>query len=153
MTTTAYENTYVNVANAKHDTADLAAVVDFLRSQSSPITCKAIGVAIFGKNYTEGYMTRHYVNHLSQMLKHLREGGFIRVDKVNGEPIEVESDEYRRTDDEGNPQFIRVHDDEGNEYQMSNPKYDMWRSCRTPGEWVKVKKTIVPKIKVYTWVA
>ena len=165
MTTTAYENTYVSVNNAKQNTADLPQLVELLRSATAPMSCKEIGFAMFGNAYAyngdpdshEAWLQRinrkRLTSHLSQMLRHLRKGGFVRTDEIDGEPIEVEREEYRRIDDEGNPQFIRVHDDEGNEYQMPNPKYDVWRACRTHGEWVKVKETITPKIKVYIWAA
>ena len=157
-----YENTYSSVKTACENVKDLPALIELLRGAPAPMSCKEIGFAMFGDAYAyDGDPTsndawlqrinrRRLTSHLSQMLRHLVRGGFIRWDEINGEPIEVEQEEYRRIDDYGQPQYIRVHDDEGNEYQMLNPKYN---PCYYKGDWIKVKKTIVPKIKVYTWVA
>ena len=162
MKTNAYENTYVSVNNAKKETADLPRLVELLRNATAPMSCKEIGFAMFGDAYAyhgnptsnDAWIQRinrqRLTAHLSQMLRHLVRGRFIRRDEIDGEPVEVEREEYRRIDDYGNPQYIRVHDDEGNEYQMPNPKYN---PCYYKGDWVKVKKTIVPKVRVYTWVA
>ena len=158
MIINAYEETYSSVIVATEHTEGLVPLANLLMRADHPMTCKEIGVAMYGDKYTKNGDYWHDCNsrrltaHLSQMLRHFVRGGFVRLDRVDGEPIEVEHEEFRRFDDEGNPQFIRVRDDEGNEYQMPNPKYDVWRAGRIGGKYVKVKKTITPKIKVYSWV-
>lgn len=162
MTTNVYEDTYSSIETARNHTADLPQLVELLRNATAPMSCKEIGFAMFGDAYAyDGDPTSHdawlqrinrrrLTSHLTQMLRHLVRGGFINREEINGEPVEVEQEEYRRIDDDGHPQYIRVHDDEGNEYMMPNPKYN---PCYGTGNWVTVKKTIVPKIRVYTWVA
>ena len=153
MITTKFEDTYSCVENAKDTVADLYALTDLLERSNRPKTCREIGLALFGTEYTDrnSRRARGMTAHLSQMLKHLRRGGFIKVEEIKGEPIEVEREEYVRVDDADNPQFIRVHDDAGNEYQMPNPNYNPWRAAKAGGSWQKVKKTVVPTYKVYSW--
>ena len=144
MITTNYEDTYVSVKAAREDTADLHKVIEVLFAASKPLTCRDIGLKIWGADYLDN---RPRAGHMGQMLKHLRKGGFIRMEEVDGEPVEVEYEEYQQdVDEEGNPYYIIVRDDEGNKYQMHNPK---WRGYRG-GRWVKIKKTVTPRIKVYT---
>ena len=152
MLTTKFEDTYTCVHTAKVHTDKLAEVVDFLRAQTAPLTCREIGIAIFGNDYIQSYRKRSLSCRMGQILKHLRKGGFVKVEEVKGEPIEVEHEEYvRNADSNGNLPYIKVHDDEGNTYDMPNPKFD--RYCYNGGQWVTVKKTITPKVKVYQWVA
>lgn len=144
MITNRYEDLYVSVKTARENTADLHRVIEVLFAASKPLTCHDIGFAIWGPAYLDN---RRCAGHMGQMLKHLRKGGFIRMEEVDGEPVEVEYEEYIREDDEGNPATIRVHDDAGNEYQMPNPKY---RPSYGGGKWYKLKRTVTPRIKVYT---
>lgn len=144
--TTDYENTYVSVQKARWDVLYLDRVMEVLSKASAPLSCHDIGFAIWGVDYL-GHRRR--AAHMGQMLKHLRQGGFIRVEKIAGEPVEVEYDEYQgEYDDEDNPRYIKVHDDEGNTYNMPNPKYRGYY-C---GKWVKIKRTVIPTIKVYSLV-
>lgn len=152
MITTKFEDTYTCVYTAKVYTEKLAEVVDFLRAQTAPLTCREIGLAIFGNDYIQGYRQRSLSSHMGQILKHLRQGGFIKVEEVKGEPIEVEREEYvRNADNNGNLPYIKVHDDEGNTYDMPNPKFD--RRAYNGGTWQTVKKIVMPTYKVYSWVA
>ena len=88
---------------------------------------------------------------MGQILRHLRKGGFIKIEERKGDPIEIEVAEYVNRDENGNPATIKVHDDEGNEYEIPNPKYrpSYWNN----GRFEKVKKTVTPTIKTYLWVA
>lgn len=152
MITTKFEDTYSCVDTAKAYTEKLAAVVDFLRAQTAPLTCREIGIAVFGNDYIQGYHKRSLSCRMGQMLKHLHRGGFVKVEEVKGEPIEVEHEEYvRNADNEGNPPYIKVHDDEGNTYDMPNPKFDRW--AYNGGTWQMVKKIVTPTYKVYSLVA
>lgn len=145
MITTKYENTYVSVQKARWDVVDLESVMEILSKASEPMTCRDIGFAIWGVGYLDNHRR---AAHMGQMLKHLRQGGFIRVEEVNGEPIEVKYEKYSSVDEEGNTRYITVHDDAGNKYQMPNPNY----SGYSHGCWTKVKKIITPVIKVYSLV-
>lgn len=149
MITTKFENTYSSVYNAKKAIADLDTVVEFLRAQSEPLTCKQIGLAVFGDKYVE--MNRHFSTHLGQILKHLRQGGFIKVTTMKGAPIEVDDEILVYDNDKnGEPSKIIVHDEAGNKYCIDNPRYQY--SSRGASHWEKVKKTIIPTIKFYAWV-
>lgn len=149
MNANIYEKTYVSVKNAVHDTQHLDAVVEFLRKQSEPVTCAAIGEAVFGDQYHSYYMGKSCQGMMGQMLRHLRQGGFIKIGLTDGAPVEVSSWEW--VDAVGAPPSkIRVHDEEGNEYWIANPKYDYRRHG---GNYQEVKKTIIPQVKTYLWVA
>lgn len=142
MITTKFEDLYSCVDTAKANTEKLAAVVDFLSKQTEPLTCKEIGVAVFGEVYTNSYLSRSYGSRMGQMLKHLRQGGFITVEERIGEPTTIEVQEWIAQDSKDAPLTITIHDDEGNTHQR---KYQR-------GYWGPVKKTIIPKTKFYKWV-
>ena len=149
MTATIYEKTYVSVKNGLADTEYLDRLVRIMRDNRDPMTCAALGYRVFGDRYSSEYMGKSLAGRMGQMLKHLRQGGFIKVEKIDGTPVEVSSWEW--VDAEGTPPSkIKVHDDDGNEYWIANPKYDY--RCHG-GRYEEVKKTIVPKVKVYYWVA
>ena len=150
MTTTKFEDTYSCVLTAKATTKKLAAVVGFLSLQTEPLTCKEIGLHVFGKAYTDSYKSRSYSAQMGQILKHLWQGGFIAVEERIGEPMTIEVMAWVRVDDAGVPLTITVHDDEGNTYQIPNPKANQQGTGY--GCWKPVKKTIIPKTKVYKWV-
>lgn len=152
MKVTDYEKTYVSVTNAVHDTQHLDAVVEFLRKQSEPVTCAAIGEAVFGDQYHSYYMGKSCQGMMGQMLRHLRRGGFIKMEERKGDPIEIEVEDWISDPDvHGEPPMITVHDDKGREYTINNPNYAGGWHRR--GHWGKVKKTVTPTIKTYIWVA
>lgn len=146
-----YENTYSSVTNAVKNTKYLDAVVDFLRKQSEPVTCATIGKAVFGNQYHSCYMGKSCQGMMGQMLRHLRQGGFIRVEERKGDPIEIEDVELIPVNDANNePPQITVYDEQGRKYVISNPNYV---PSYSQGHWGVVKKTITPTIKTYIWVA
>lgn len=150
MKVTEYEKTYASVTSAVNDTEHLEAVVEFLRKQSEPVTCATIGEAVFGDQYHSYYMGKSCQGMMGQMLKHLREGGFIKMETRKGDPIEIEVEDYIRDEDtSGEPPRITVYDKQGREYDIPNPRYV---PCGR-GHWGTVKKTVTPTIKTYIWVA
>lgn len=144
-----YEKTYVSVKNAVNDTEYLDRLVRIMRDNREPMTCAYLGYHVFGNRYNSEYMGKSLSARMGQMLRHLRKGGFIKVDTIDGDPVEVSSWEWVDAPD-APPSKIKVHDDEGNEYLIANPKYDYRRHG---GNYEEVKKTLVPKVKVYLWVA
>lgn len=148
MNANLYEKTYVSVKNAVHDTEYLDRLVNILRSNREPMTCADLGHRVFGDQYHSYYMGKSCQGRMGQMLRHLRQGGFIKVDLIDGEPVEVSSWEW--VDAVGAPPAkIKVHDEDGNEYLIANPKYDY--RCHG-GNYEEVKKTIIPKVKTYLWI-
>ena len=148
ITANAYERTYCCVSDGLKATRHLDEVVEFIQSMARPVTCHEIGLYVWGDAYKDWRMKNSYSAQLGQMLRHLRQGGFVKVDEIDGAPVEVPSWEW--VDAVGAPPSkIKVHDDEGNEYWIANPKYDYRRHG---GEYKEVKKTIIPKIKTYLWV-
>lgn len=146
-----YEKTYSSVTNAVKNTKYLDAVIDFLRKQSEPVTCATIGKAVFGNQYHSCYMGKSCQGMMGQMLRHLRQGGFIRVEERKGDPIEIEDVELIPVNDANNePPQITVYDEQGRKYVISNPNYV---PSYSQGHWGVVKKTIIPTIKTYIWVA
>ena len=153
MDTTKYERTYKSVQDAIYHTENLGKVIDFLRNAKEPVTCKEIGLAVFGNIYevAEERLKRHYAGQLGQMLKHLVCNGYVKMELRDGEPIEIEKEEYvRGCDAYGNPEYIDVFDIYGNKYKMQNPKYN-WRGIR--GHYEKKKVTFVPKVKYWSLIA
>jgi len=150
MNVTKYEKTYASVSKAINDVCHLETVVEFLRQQTKPVTCAEVGNAVFGEEYSRSYRSRSYSAQMGQVLRHLREGGFVKVEKRNCDPIEIEVEECVYRDENGNLATIKVHDDEGNEYEIPNPKYH--HSYRNK-HWEKVKKTVIPTVNTYIWVA
>lgn len=148
MTANIYEKTYVSVKNGLADTEYLDRLVNILRSNHEPMTCADLGYRVFGNRYGSEFMGKSLSGRMGQMLRHLRQGGFIKVETIDGAPVQVSSWEW--VDAVGAPPSqIKVHDDEGNEYLIPNPKYDY---RRYGGNYEEVKKTIIPKVKVYYWV-
>lgn len=149
MTANTFEKTYVSVKNAFVDTEYLNRLVRIMRDRREPMTCADLGVCVFGEHYRNKLIKKSLSGRMGQMLKHLQQGGFIRVRMIDGAPVEVSSWEWVDPVD-APPTKIKVHDDEGNEYWIANPKYDYRRHG---GDYKKVEKTIIPKVKVYYWVA
>lgn len=152
MKTSKYEDTYVSVKKAEDSTKDVDAVAELLSTCGKAMSCKEIGFAIFGKNYNNwkaGIRYNGQSQHLGQILRHLREGNFIKAFEVDGEPVKVYEEKWV-SDNGSEPRRIIVHDDAGNTYEIDNPKFD-WRYAL--GHYETVEKTIVPKIKLYEWVA
>lgn len=149
MKVTEYEKTYTSVKNAVNDTECLDKLVCVMRSNREPMTCADLGHRVFGDQYHSYYMGKSCQGRMGQMLRHLRQGGFIKIDFIDGDPVEVSSWEWVNAVG-APPSKICVHDDEGNEYWIANPKYDY--RCHG-GNYEEVKKTIIPKVKTYLWVA
>lgn len=150
MEVTNYEKTYTSVAHAVKDTQYLEAVVEFLRKQSKPVTCATIGKAIFGDKYSTD---RCYPSRMGQMLWHLRIGGFVKVEKHDGNPIEVEVWGWIPAEPKPckEPPRITVHDEKGREFTINNPYY--FGDYPPLGHYGMAKKTITPIIRTYTWIA
>jgi len=150
MTANIYEKTYVSVKNGLAHTEYLDKLVEVMRSNREPMTCADLSHRVFGDRYGSEYVNKCLSARMGQMLSHLRQGGFIKIDFIDGAPVEVPSWEW--VDVAGAPPAkIRVHDEDGNEYWIDNPKYDC--HYRRAGRYEEVKRTIIPKVKVYRWVA
>ena len=150
MKVSKYEETYVSVKEAMSNTEYLDSVVEFLKAHKEPVTAKEIGLAVFGVDYTSSWKSDSYRSRLGQMLCHLREGKFIQRIKVDDNPIEITDTIYVRCDDSGRLATIRVHDDEGNSYDMPNPNFNP-RHCYG-GKWVEVKKKVYPHHNEWLWI-
>ena len=164
MITSKYEDLYVSTRNAKIATEHVNKVVELLIDSTLPIAPKEIGVHLFGDDYlkpiTESY-PYHYDYHkasqratISQIMRHLHKAGLVKREYLDGDPIEIEDSEWIPDTPYNVPRYINVHDDEGNTYQMENPKWDWIKamSARDDGHYERVKKTITPKIKAWVWV-
>ena len=146
METNKYENTYVSVYKAKCNVDKLCSVVEFLKNMDRPATCAEIGKFVFGGQYQHSYLSASYRTRMGQMLKHLKEGGFVKCEEVpDGEPITVEC-WGRLPENYGVPE-IRVTDDYGNVYYIPNPNYK-----NNAPTWGNYTKTIQPTKKLWSWV-
>lgn len=153
MKVSKYEKTYVSVYDAEMATTHVDEVAEYLQKQSEPVTCATIGKAIFGDKYDHYLWGKSCSAKMGQILRHLRKGGFVKVEERKGAPIEIEVDDYIIPNDEnGEPPMITVYDAQGREYKINNPNYNPMGGWKR-GHWEKVKKTINPTIKVWSWVA
>lgn len=165
MVTSKYEDLYVSTFNAKIATKYVDKVVELLSHSTLPITPKEIGVYLFGADYLKPITTSspyHYSYGkasqratIGQIMRHLHKAGLVKREYLDGDPIEVEGDEWVPDGEPYNvPRYLNVHDDEGNTYQIENPKWDWVKAmnARDSGHFERVKKTITPKIKAWIWV-
>lgn len=151
MIANVYEKTYVSVKNGLAHTEYLDKLVEIMRANREPMTCADLGHRVFGDDYDSYDGHKSLPVRMGQMLKHLRQGGFIKIDLVDGTPITITHMGYIEPQGaDAEPEFIRVHDDKGRTYDMPNPNY---RSSWCRGTWGEVTETVTPKIKVYYWVA
>jgi len=165
MMTSKYEDLYVSARNAKIATAYVNKAVDLLSGSTLPIMPKEIGVYLFGADYLKpvetsdpyhyGYRKASQRATISQIMRHLHKAGLVKREYLDGEPIEIEREEWIPDGQPYTvPRYLNVHDDEGNTYQMENPKWDWIKAsnARDCGHFERVKKTITPKIKAWVWV-
>lgn len=162
-----YAEILVGARKSQKTIEDCNLMLKVLANSPKPMSAKELGVAIIGDEYTKtdrqvystkngGEFTRygrsnkamHWSSFIGRMMKILTQKGLVKTEMVNGEPITIEVEDWVDNPD-APPREIIVHDDDGNEYTMNNPKYD-WRIHG--GSWQTVKKTIIPKVKVYSWV-
>lgn len=161
MVTSKYEDLYVSTRNAKIATAYVDKAVELLRNSTLPIMPKEIGVYLFGGDYLKPLKPSESYHHkvcqraiIGQIMRHLHKAGLVKREYLDGEPIEIEDSEWVPDEPYTVPRYLNVHDDEGNTYQMENPKWDWIKAsnARDCGHFARVKKTITPKIKAWVWV-
>ena len=161
MVTSQYENLYVSIRNAVDATKYVDEVVELLSRSILPITPKEIGVYLFGNSYLKAsepynynYRKKSQSATVGQIMRHLHKAGLVKREYLDGDPIEIEETEWVPDEPYTVPKYINVHDDEGNTYQMRNPNWDLFKAvhARDNEHPVRVKKTVIPKIKAWVWV-
>jgi hypothetical protein len=165
MVTSKYEDLYVSVRNAKIATEYVDKVVELLSNSTLPILPKEIGVFLFGADYLKkvessapyryNYLKKSQSAVVAQIMRHLHAAGLVKREYLDGDPIEIEDTEWVPDEPPYTvPRYINVHDDEGNTYQMENPKWDRVKAenARYRGHLERVKKIVIPKIKAWVWV-
>jgi DNA-binding HxlR family transcriptional regulator len=142
-----YESCFIDKRKLNKVTDKLAEIIDVLKNSNQPMRVKEIGEIVYGeKLYCSPNITNtSLINHITHVLRTLRQNGFVKREEIDGEPFEVTREEYVRF----TPKYIKVHDDAGNTYNMANPAYDPYR---LDGEWCNVTKTVTPKIGLYSWI-
>ena len=153
-----YEETFTNVSEVKRSAAKYVdEVVKILREAKDGITCKEIGIKLFGKyDYVEGWHARRLSAELGHVLSNLAYGHFIKFEKVEtGEVVTWQEDTWVQDeikDTNNEPRTIRVHDDAGREYVIDNPRYDYTKRARRSGHYETITKSVKPKVKVWHWI-
>ena len=153
-----YEETFTNVSDVERSAAKYVnQVVEILREAKDGITCKEIGIKLFGEHdYVDGWHARRLSAELGHVLSNLAYGHFIKFEKVEtGEVVTREEeiwvkDEVKDANNE--PRTIRVHDDAGREYVIDNPRYNYAKMVRPRGHYETVTKSIKVKVKVWHWI-
>ena len=133
-----YEIKFATVQKAIKITANINELVAYLKKQTEPQSVAEIGMGLYGKKND-----RHTAAKIAADLRAL--SSLIEISERAEKPIEVEHERFCPAQ-----QFvIKVYDNEGNTYEISNPKIDPWDI-----KWERktIKKTIIPKTKMYKWV-
>jgi len=160
-----YELTYACAKYAINATRNVEAIVNILREASAPMTCKEIGITMWGDTYKRfpekevgmrpyldpkkeyhNQKARELSADLGHILSNLSDANLIKVTKEKGEPFTIEDERYVNVvNDEVCELTIEVWDAKGNKYEIPNPNYRKGR-----GEYRKVPVTITPIIKKYS---
>ena len=163
MTKLDYTDILVGAKKSQRTIDDCDLMLRVLANSPKPMSAKELGIAILGDEYTQKRIlypdsigshsirtgkARHWSSFIGRMMGILSKKGLVKIEAREEAPITIEVEDWVDNPD-APPEFLIVHDDEGNEYKMRNPKYD-WRT--SGGRWEKVQKTIIPKTKVYSWV-
>ena len=151
-----YEETFVNVNDVKGSAAKYAdKVADIIRNAKDGITCKEIGIKIFGEREYYEWEASH-ASELGRVLSNLAYGHFIKFEKVEtGEVVTWQEETWVRDevkDTNNEPRTIRVHDDAGREYVIDNPRYDYTKRVRPSGHYETITKSVNVKVKVWHWI-
>lgn len=153
-----YERIFPSTDEALEKIKHIKPVVDFLKAQTHPLTCKEIGQSIWGDDYNSYHDENGYykpcvmsANKLGAILRFLFEKDFIKREEIDDGMIDIQVTEWVMTDP-------------GTPYWIPNPNYnplrDHWgkREIRNPEyhephyEEVAVTKQVPGKHKVYWWV-
>lgn len=151
-----YEKTFTNVNDVQGSAAKYAdQVADIIRNTKEGITCKEIGIKIFGeREYNE--WIRSCASELGHVLSNLAYGHFIEFEEVEtGEIVTWEEEIWVRDevkDANNEPRTLRVHDDAGREYVIDNPRYNHAKRVRPSGHYETITKSVKPKVKVWHWI-
>lgn len=155
MQTNKYEDLFTSVQDIKNSESvnRVTDIVEFLRQQKEPVTCYEVGIAIFGERYNNKSAKKSLSRSIGSVMRHLKEAGYIRIDKIQGKPIIIESEEYIFIDDNDEPDVIEVTDAKGNKYKMQNPNFNWRIRTKKQSATKPIKQTIFPTISTYFWIA
>lgn len=144
MKTTRYEEMFAAVRSAKWTIEKLDEVIEYLRANPRSSVAD-IRKALYKDS--ADYLKNSHASHITAMLRTLRGYNIVAVETKQGEPIQIEVEEYAPIEDEGYPLQIEVTDAKGNKYIIDNPYYNT-RQFRY--EYRKIKKWITPTINIYS---
>lgn len=144
MKTTRYEDMFVAVRDAKWAVEKLDEVIEYLRANPRSSVAD-IRKALYSDS--ADYLKHSNASHIAAMLRTLRGYNIVTVDSKQGEPIQIEVEEYGPIEENGHPLQIEVTDAEGNKYIIDNPYY---KSHQFRYGYRKVKKWITPTISIYS---
>ena len=144
MKTTRYEDMFVAVHDAKCTTEKLDEIIEYLRANPRSSVADIRKVVYSG---AADYMKRSNTSHIAAALRILRGHNVVTVDTKQGEPIQIEVEEYGPIEEKDHPLQIKVTDAEGNNYMIDNPYY---KTHRCQYGYRKIKKWIVPEISIYS---
>ena len=154
-----YERIFPSTNDALKKIESIKPVVDFLKTQTHPVTCKEIGQGIWGDNYNSHYdengRYKFYcamsANKLGAILRFLFEKGFIKRKEIDDGMVEIQTTEWTMVDP-GTPAWIPNpnYDPLRDYYTLSEIRNPDYRAPRY--ENVAVTKQVHGKHKVYWWV-
>lgn len=152
-----YERIFPTTNRTLEKIENIKPVVDFLKAQTRPMTCKEIGQGIWGDDYNSFYdETGHYktcaisANKLGAILRFLFEKNFIKREEIDDGMIDIQVTEWTMVDPGTpawipNPNYNPLRDYYSNR-EIRNPDY------RAPRyEDVTITKQVHGKHKIYWW--
>lgn len=144
MKTTRYEDMFFAVTKAKWSIEKLEEVIEYLRANPRSSVADIRKVVYSG---AADYMKQSNASHIAAMLRTLRGYNVVTVGTKQGEPIQIEVEEYGPVEEKDHPLQIKVTDAEGNNYMIDNPYY---KTHQCQYGYRKIKKWIVPTINIYS---
>lgn len=149
-----YEATYYCVEKASNTTARfIDEVAEYVSSRANEYVtikeiCKEIYKDLFVK---DSYMYLSQINTISNVMKHLVDGGFVKRVKIpDGAPIELEEEKMIKVDAFNRPLMITVKADDGRKFEIEDP--DIPQNDDWHWEYITIKKTVQPKKSAYMWI-
>ena len=165
MQVSEFEKCCPAVNNAEIVADKMDALVELLKNAEKPMTCKEIGIALYGEDYLilpdcyENWMhnmiAREHIGHLGYLLSQLSGNGyiFVKVEKTNipvtdkkGNIVTYRTQELKPSEEPTEPYMITVKDEQGRTYSIRNPHY-----VPRPALYETVTKVVFQKIKYYEW--
>lgn len=166
MQASKFEKLMCAVDDAERVATDMDRLVELMQSAENPMTFKEIGVALYGDAYilSHGYtrtderhdnQARHITRHLTALMTKLVDFRYVKkivektttpVTSKDGKIITYWTTEEIPPTTPIEPQYIKVKDEQGREFEIHNPYYRY-----ISPKYKRVEKIVYQKVTRYKW--